>query len=66
MVDFVLNIRSVLVWPGLRQIQKKIILGGLRLQTPDAIGLNPPSQLVTYWLAFLIRFAKILDPREKS
>ena len=46
MVDFVVNIRSVLVW-DLDKFRKIYILGGLRLQTPDALGLNPSSPAVS-------------------
>ena len=63
MVDFVFNKRSVLVW-DLEKFRKKLISGGLHLQTPDALRLNPPSKLVTYWLAILRSQGKILkSPR---
>ena len=45
MVDFVLNIRSELVW-DLTNSEFIFMLGGLHPQVPDSFELNPPSQLV--------------------
>ena len=69
MVDFVLNLRSLLVW-DLNKFRKKYMLGGLGPLNPpvrlgfylDAFGLNPLSQLVIghHWLAYLNEVRKNL------
>ena len=66
MFDFVLDICSKLVWV-LDEFRKEILWGELRLQAPDAYGLNPPNQLVIgiHWLALLNQVRKnkdILNP----
>ena len=64
MVDFFLvNIHSVLI-SDLDEFRHFIMFGGLRPITPDAFGLNPSSQLVNYWLAFLNQVRKI--PRSQG
>ena len=50
------------------QSRKKIILGGLSPQAPDAFGLNLPSQLVIgyHWLAFPDHSLTVEDSRPNT
>ena len=47
MADFVLNIRSELVW-DLDEFKHFFYVRGAPSPGPDAFGLNPPSQLTGY------------------
>ena len=60
MVDFVLNIRIVLVW----DLDEWDLRKGLRPQALDTFGLNPHSQLIIvyHWFTFLNQVRKNLNP----
>ena len=70
MVDFVVNIRSKLVWDPPRAVSLISMVGPVHHtthrelcpQTPGAFGLNPSSELVIgyHWLAFLNQARKYL------